>query len=156
MLAHELRTFYGMKVLVMPRQSMPENCRLNNSSRYSAPAMLTWLKKQKPSHCDRILGVTHLDIYTQKGPFPHWGIFGLGYKPGVACIVSDYRLKKFGHKTDTFITLVTLHEVGHNLGLPHCSRHPSCLMNDAKGTAKTLFTEKKWLCVHCRTLLKRP
>ena len=155
LLARELQLFYGMKVGVLPRKAMPEISRLKNTRRYSAPVMLQWLKKQKPANYDRILGVTTCDIYTRKGPYPHWGIFGFGYKPGEACIVSEYRLKQFGAKTDTFLTLVTLHEIGHNLGLPHCARHPSCLMNDAKGTARTLFAEKKWLCSNCRSLLKK-
>jgi archaemetzincin len=156
LMARELQQFYGMKVIVMPRSAMPEEGRLKGTSRYSAPAMLAWLKRQKPANCDRILGLTHLDIYTRKGPYPHWGIFGLGYKPGVACIVSDHRLRQFGKRTDTFLTLVTLHEIGHNLGLPHCEKHPSCLMSDAKGTAKTLFAEKKWLCTNCKSMLKHP
>jgi archaemetzincin len=155
LLARELRLFYGMKIGVLPRKAMPENSRLKSTDRYSAPAILEWLKKQKPTNYDRILGVTTRDIYTRKGPYPHWGIFGLGYKPGDACIVSEFRLKQFGNNTDTFLTLVTLHEIGHNLGLPHCAKHPSCLMNDAKGKAKTLFSEKKWLCSNCRTLLKK-
>jgi archaemetzincin len=156
MLARELRMFYGMKVAFMPRRMMPEESRLKGTQRYSAPAMLAWLRRQKPAQYDHILGITHLDIYTHKGVHPHWGIFGLGYKPGVACIVSDYRLRQFGKRIDTLLTLVTLHEIGHNLGLPHCDKHPSCLMNDAKGTAKTLFAEKKWLCANCRAMLKRP
>lgn len=156
LLAKELNSFYGMKIQVLSRKKMPENCMLKNTGRYSASAMLTWLKQQKPSNCAHILGVTTFDIYTKKGSNPHWGIFGLGYKPGVSCIVSDFRLKQFGNRRDTFLTLVTLHEIGHNLGLPHCDKHPSCLMNDAKGTAKTLFAEKKWLCPGCHTLLKRP
>jgi archaemetzincin len=156
LLSNELAAFYGMKLLILPKKTMPESCLLKNTKRYSADSILKWLLKQKPVQCDRILGVTTYDIYTNKNKNPHWGIFGLGYKPGKACIVSDFRLKQFGNRRDTFLTLVTLHEIGHNLGLPHCEKHPACLMNDAKGTAKTLFAEKKWLCPGCHTLLKRP
>jgi archaemetzincin len=156
LLSAELSAFYGMKIRILPPSKMPESCRLKNTQRYSAPLMLKWLKDRKPAGCNRILGVSTRDIFTQKGPHPHWGIFGLGYKPGEACIVSDHRLKQFGNKRDTFLTLVTLHEVGHNMGLPHCKKHPSCLMNDAKGTARTLFSEKKWLCSNCRLLLTKP
>lgn len=151
LLSYELSAFYGMKLLILPKKTMPESCLLKNTKRYSADGMLQWLLKQKPSQCDRILGVTACDIYTNKNQYPHWGIFGLGFKPGRACIVSDFRLKQFGNRRDTFLTLVTLHEIGHNLGLPHCDKHPECLMNDAKGTAKTLFKEKKWLCSSCRS-----
>ena len=154
LLSKELGVFYGMKILILPHYAMPENCRLKNTQRYSAPLMLKWLTGRKPAGCDRILGVCSRDIFTKKGSNPHWGIFGLGYKPGQACIVSAHRLKQFANRRDTFLTLVTLHEIGHNLGLPHCNKHPNCLMNDAKGTAKTLFAEKKWLCANCRRLLK--
>lgn len=156
LLSAELAQFYGMKIRILPQSKMPESCRLKNTQRYSAPLLLKWLKDRKPVGCNYILGVSTCDVFTQKGPYPHWGIFGLGYKPGVACIVSDHRLKQFGNRRDTFLTLVTLHEVGHNLGLPHCKKHPSCLMNDAKETARTLFSEKKWLCSNCRSLLSKP
>lgn len=156
LLSNELAAFYGTKLLILPKKTMPVSCLLKSTKRYSADSILKWLLKQKPAQCDRILGVTTYDIYTNKNKNPHWGIFGLGYEPGKACIVSDFRLKQFGNRRDTFLTLVTLHEIGHNLGLPHCDKHPSCLMNDAKGTAKTLFAEKKWLCPNCHTLLKTP
>lgn len=155
LLSRELNAFYGMKIQMLPNAQMPASCLLEDTKRYSASAMLGWLKKQKPVHCDRILGVTTYDVFTKKGQYPHWGIFGLGYKPGEACIVSDHRLKQFNIRRDTFLTLVTLHEIGHNLGLPHCDKHPFCLMNDAKGTARTLFAEKKWLCANCRKLVKK-
>ncbi len=158
-IAEELRAFYGMRIRVLPPMGYFKQAKLGNTSRYSASAILSLLKPVKPADCDRILGITDVDIFTSKEVkgviYPHWGIFGLGTMPGRECIVSDFRLRKFGKKTNEFMVLVALHEVGHNLGLPHCDKHPHCLMNDAKGTAKTLFQEKKWLCGSCRKKLDR-
>ena len=45
---------------------------------------------------------------------------------------------------------VSLHELGHNLGLNHCDNNQHCLMNDARGTIKTVDNEKMWLCDGCQ------
>lgn len=153
-IAEELRSFYGMSIRILPKRGHFKQAKLENTYRYSASMVLSLLKPLKPADCDKILGITDVDIFTRKEVkgvvYPHWGIFGLGTMPGTECVVSDFRLRKFGKKANEFMVLVALHEVGHNLGLPHCDKHPHCLMNDAKGTAKTLFQEKKWLCGYCR------
>lgn len=133
---------------------MFESARLSGTDRFSADKILTLLKGAMPRGCDRMLGLSSRDIFspkTVKGQkIPYWGIFGLGYQPGNACVVSDFRLKKFNGKTEDLTVNVVLHECGHNFGLPHCSADSACLMNDAKGTIQTLFREKKWLCPSCR------
>jgi archaemetzincin len=81
-----------------------------------------------------------------------WGILGLGLRPGKTAVVSTFRLKmrvsraKFNRRLE----LVTLHEIGHNLGLEHCDNTTPCLMNDARGTIRTVDNNKVWLCDRCR------
>lgn len=103
-----------------------------------------------PEGCETVVGLTQKDISTGN---PDWGIFGLGYQPGNACIISVYRLRGSSYQQyeERFIK-VLLHELGHNSGLPHCSYNEECLMNDAKGTMATVDKEKKWLCDNCRKL----
>jgi archaemetzincin len=49
---------------------------------------------------------------------------------------------------------VCLHEIGHNLGLPHCtSGDKRCFMNDAKGSIKEVDQEKLFLCEKCKKQL---
>jgi archaemetzincin len=44
---------------------------------------------------------------------------------------------------------VALHEIGHNLGLKHCTNNKECMMNDACGTIKQVDREKIWFCDNC-------
>lgn len=47
---------------------------------------------------------------------------------------------------------VTMHELGHNLGLPHCpNKH--CFMQDAAETIKTIDGVELNLCEECRDQL---
>ena len=60
------------------------------------------LKETKPDSLDFIIGLIDKDISTTKkdskghplepiSKYQDWGVFGLGYRPGVSCIVSTYR-----------------------------------------------------------------
>ncbi len=48
---------------------------------------------------------------------------------------------------------VSIHEIGHNFGLDHCSNNKKCVMNDAKGKISTIDNEEIWLCEKCRSLI---
>ncbi|WP_264558052.1 matrixin family metalloprotease [Flavobacterium sp. N1718] len=77
-----------------------------------------------------------------------WGVMGLGYHPGAACVVSDFRLRK--HHQENQLYKVVLHELGHTEGLPHCPKR-SCIMRDAEG--KIPLQEEKAFCSKCRAFL---
>ncbi len=81
-----------------------------------------------------------------------WGIFGLGTMPGHTCVISTFRLKR--NANDSLfrerVKKICIHEVGHNLGLPHCTSDTLCLMNDANGTIAQVDKEKMYLCKNCR------
>ena len=47
------------------------------------------------------------------------------------------------------VTKVSIHELGHNLGIPHCTSDRKCLMNDAKGTIKQVDQEGQYICIKC-------
>lgn len=157
-IAKEIESFYHVKVVILPVVANYVEARLNETERYDARIILSQLAVKLPKDCDKILGLSSKDIFTDKKVnginYPQWGVFGLGYQPGKACVISDYRLKKFGKKTDSLVIKVALHEMGHTFGLPHCNRDKRCMMNDARGTVKTLFHEEKWLCPHCSGIIK--
>ena len=146
--AAHVHKFYHCKVVILPATAIYENTK-STDGRYSAAKLLILLNKQLSDKKAKILGLTSNDIFCEKHGVKEWGIFGLGYCPGNACIVSDFRLKKFKEKTQEFTINVVLHELGHTFGLPHCNYNEQCLMNDTKGSIKTLYKEKRLLCSRC-------
>jgi archaemetzincin len=48
---------------------------------------------------------------------------------------------------------VSIHEVGHNLGLDHCTKNSECMMSAANGTIKQVDLEKIMFCDNCRNII---
>ena len=100
-----------------------------NKTRYRADSLISFLSDNTlPGHVT--IGLTTKDISTTKDKFQDWGVMGLGYCPGNACIVSSFRLNK-ENVLEQFYK-VAIHELGHTQGLPHCPVN-TCYMRDAKG-----------------------
>jgi len=137
----------GYNVYVRPTMAMPTNAFFKARNRYRADSLIKFLSR--PSQTDTIaIGLTEKDISTTKGEIQDWGVMGLGYCPGTACVVSTYRLSKRNlfqqfHK-------VVLHEIGHTQGLQHCA-DPTCFMRDAEG-GNPLDQEKSF-CDKCKRFL---
>lgn len=152
----EIWEFYGTAMILMPVKPLPGMSWYAPRSRYRADSLLIWLELNKPEQACCILGLTDKDISCTKGDIADWGIFGYGYQPGPACVVSTFRLKRNAsgdaHFRERFAKVV-LHELGHNFGLPHCPA-TLCLMGDAKGTINTVDQEQKMLCPACCGRLK--
>lgn len=158
-----LEDTYDASVIILPEKPLPENAFINiKSPRYRADSLLKDLKRNKPAGTDHLLGMTHSDISTTKRDkdrkiltpeykYRDWGIFGLGYKPGPSCIVSTYRLQH--PNKDIFISRVkkvSIHEIGHNLGLDHCET-ADCVMRDAVEKIQTIDSVGYGLCSKCKT-----
>ena len=91
------------------------------------------------------LGITSYDISSTKNGKPDFGIMGLGFRPGKACVASDFRLKD---KSNFF--KVVIHELGHTAGLHHCPEK-TCFMRDAEGHNPT--DEETGFCPSCKKSL---
>ncbi|MBC7553523.1 MAG: matrixin family metalloprotease [Taibaiella sp.] len=89
------------------------------------------------------IGLSGKDISTGKAG-KDWGVMGLGYQPGKACVVSTFRLRKANINEQLY--KVAIHELGHTLGLPHCT-HPDCFMRDAEG--HNYLDEETRFCDKC-------
>ena len=117
--------------------------------RYIADSIISYFAKQTPTNAVSIL-LTHFDISTKKGTIPNYGIMGLGFCPGRACVVSSFRLKKENLHAQFY--KLCLHELGHTAGLPHC-KVQTCFMRDAEG--KNHFDEESGFCSNCKTYLNK-
>lgn len=158
-----IETTYGFRVSVADEIALPSTAFVNSKSpRYRADSLLKYQLTIKSDSIDFILGLTNKDISTTKkdkngnilqpeSKYADWGIFGLGYRPGKSCIVSTFRLGTSDKKLKlTRLKKVCNHELGHNLGLPHCTASDSCVMRDAAESIKTIDNVLPTLCNSCK------
>jgi archaemetzincin len=160
-LAKVLSEFYKLKIEILPNIEMDKKAFIAvKSPRYRADSIIKFQKK-KLSKYDFIIGLTNNDISTTKKnslgfvkepkyKYQDWGIMGLAYCPGNSCIISSFRLKHKNKETQ-FMRLkkVTIHEFGHNLGLPHCP-NKKCVMTDAVESIATIDNANLDLCTSCK------
>jgi archaemetzincin len=166
--AQNIRKVYGFKAEVLPGRSLPKTAFVQTKSpRYRGDSLLRDLKKHKPKSFDYIIGLTVKDISTTKyenfklkivkkpeSKYQDWGVFGLGYRPGVASIISTYRLKTPSEKRfKDRLNKISMHELGHNQGLDHCPSH-NCVMEDAAETIRTIDRVQLKLCPECQKKLE--
>lgn len=147
-LEKHLVSIYLSEIEVLPKKDIPASCLYKPRNRYWAGKILGFLKQQNQGSDFVTIGLTHRDISTSIHGNYNYGIMGLSFRPGDACVVSTFRLKR---KDDLW--KVTIHEFLHSRGLPHCKKNdPKCLMQDAHG--KNTFYMKHGLCEDCKNSLR--
>jgi archaemetzincin len=130
------------KAIALPKQAYYEP-----RNRFKADSLLTYLLINAEKE-NVVIGITSKDISTTKGNIDDWGVMGLGFCPGNACVVSAFRLNKSNVSEQLF--KVAIHELGHTQGLEHCS-DKKCFMRDAEGKNPT--DEEKYFCQKCKAVL---
>lgn len=144
--AHDNILKISARAELLPAIAMPAMAFYAPRNRYRADSLIRWMSRKAKSN-EIYIGITMQDISTTKGKYADYGVMGLGYCPGKACIVSSYRLK---NKQNFY--KVVIHELGHNMGLQHCP-DPTCYMRDAKGGDPT--GEEKAFCRSCAAYLQK-
>lgn len=158
---------YGFQVDILEPVELPKNSYISvRTPRYRADTLIKYLKKIKLNEYNNIIGLTNKDISITKYIYtgdtevvkdPQWkyrdfGIFGLGYRPGPSCVISTFRLYANDANEEVMrsrLRKISVHELGHNLGLPHCT-DTNCLMQDACEKMSTIDSENESLCDKCR------
>lgn len=122
-------------------------------NQYHSTRILTLLERQIPRlRIDRLLGVAYSDLYVPGMNF----VFGEARLPGRVGVISTCRLKpRSGDNLDLFHNRVAkeaIHEIGHMLGLKHCSK-TSCVMHFSRGLSDTDLKSMD-LCEDCQLHLR--
>ena len=110
-----------------------------------------------PNAHHHVVGVTPHDLFIQILTY----VFGEAALGGRVAVVSYHRFRNelYGLPPDRSLVLervrkVAIHEVGHSLGLTHCSM-PSCVMH-AASYVEDLDLKGADFCPLCQSLLDRP
>jgi archaemetzincin len=136
-------------VILRDKIDLPKSAFYEPRNRYRADSIIDYLKKIKPDNTVTI-AITNKDISHTNGKIKDYGIMGLGFCPGNACVISSYRLSK--KKINEQFFKVVIHELGHTQGLPHCGVF-TCFMRDAKG--KNITDEVTEFCPSCKEHLTK-
>lgn len=144
--AEGIRNVYP-NVKVLDPIDFPENTYYKERNRYRADSIIKFLHKETKEGFVTI-GLTSKDISATRGKIKDFGIMGLGYSPGKACVASKFRLSK--ENSDEQFYKIAIHELGHTQGLPHCPEK-MCFMRDAEGKNPT--NEETDFCKKCKTFL---
>ncbi len=154
--------FYKIETIILPVKSIYTNAFTNTKSpRYRADSVIVFQKRDKPDSLDYIMGLTNKDISITKHingkikvpewKYNDWGIMGLAYCPGNSAVVSSFRIKSNNYNLYfNRLKKVTIHEFGHNLGLPHCP-NKKCVMTDAVENIATIDHANLALCEACKS-----
>ena len=132
------------EVKVLKAMDFPKNSYYKPRNRYRADSIIKYLNTRTGQQFIT-LGLTSKDINVTKGKNTDFGVMGLGFRPGKACVASKFRVKN----NEQFYK-IAIHELGHTQGLPHCPEK-TCFMRDAEGGNPT--DEEKDFCPKCKAHL---
>lgn len=123
-----------------------------NRGQYKGRGYLEVCSKRGEELDDIVIGLTDHDLFTGHLNF----IFGLAEKDGKGCIISTHRLGD-GEKMKERMIKEAVHEIGHVVGLEHCSDR-RCVMHFSNSLLDT-DKKSKWYCRSCEkrfeSLLKK-
>jgi archaemetzincin len=154
---------YGSTVVILPGQKMPDLFSINiKSPRFRADSIIAYLRRTKSDSLTLILGLTNDDVSVTKKEkdgsikkpieiYNDFGVFGYGYVSAPGAVVSSFRIKSKRYQER--LVKISVHEIGHNLGLSHCN-NPNCVMTDAAEKIATIDEAEMHLCAFCKSKLE--
>ena len=163
-ISKEISSFYQRNVIILEPISIPSTFRLAPAIElYSADSILNMFSGLLTDEIIEVVGLTNKSIYilkkhANKTTSKLWGhnvsvVLGFGDYPGNCSIVSDYLFKT---KDTTFLRhrlrTVIIHEIGHNLGLDHCT-FDGCIMSEENRKFPVLDKSGNDYCDLCKSKL---
>ena len=164
LISKEISNFYNRQVIILEPFTIPSTFRLTpDVELYSADSILNMFSDLLNDGIIEVVGLTNKNIYilkknTNKTKSKLWShtvsaVLGFGDYPGNCSVVSDYLFKTndttlFKHRLRTVI----IHEIGHNLGLDHCT-FDKCIMSEENRKIPVLDKSGNDYCDLCKRKL---
>ena len=149
-LCKELKKYFPDVELMNERLSLPGEAFVKGRNRYRGTVLLDDLKKHQKENT--VVGLTSKIICTTNEISPDFGVMGISYKNTGLCVASSIIPKNGKVQTDSNFIKLTLHELGHAYGLPHCPDQ-KCYMVDAEHRMK--LPQTTGFCDDCRRYLEK-
>ncbi len=145
--------FPNFEVETLPALSDPSEAYDTKRDQYHSTRILVLLEKHiQTIQASRLLGLAGFDLYVPGMNF----VFGEARRPGRAAVISTRRLKPSSPKSPRLfgerVLKEAVHEIGHMLGLKHCSA-VSCVMYFSEHIRDTDRKDAVF-CEECRSELK--
>ena len=154
-MAESIAEQFGLGVEISANQGVPAYALDEVRKQYNSNLILTNLLILCPPDGLKILGVTHVDLFSPIFSF----VFGEAQFGGKATVISSFRLggetrENPGPGCPTLISRLekeAIHELGHTFGIRHCA-DPDCVMHYSTGLA---CADRKFafFCPACRDLM---
>lgn len=148
-------TFPKSTCTLIPKTLPPPEEDFNNTrQQYNSNNILRKIRNyaEKEKTIDKILGIADIDIFVPNLNF----VFGEAECPGKAALISLWRLRPEFYKQPSNTGLFTarttkeaVHELGHTLGLRHCS-NPFCVMYFSNSIFET-DRKQSLFCTKCHS-----
>ncbi|MDE5975061.1 MAG: hypothetical protein K2G69_00775 [Muribaculaceae bacterium] len=148
-LCKELKKYLPDVELMETRLPLPAEAFVKERNRYRGTGLLDDLRKLQDGNV--VLGLTDKVICTANEISPTFGIMGVSYLKSGLCVASSVIPKSGKQQTDENFIKLTLHELGHSYGLPHCPDQ-QCYMVDAEHRMK--FHQTTGFCEKCSAYLR--
>jgi archaemetzincin len=152
--AHKLAAIFPFEIKIAEERHYPLAAFEPRRNQYYAKKIIENLLCDIPADCEKLLGITDVDLCTPVLQF----VFGEAQLDGRVAVVSCTRLRQEFHQlpADETIFLERLikecvHELGHCYGLYHCS-NTQCAMFFS-GTIFTIDSKRGNFCQQCRHFL---
>jgi archaemetzincin len=153
-LKERLKQTFGCPVEIALEDNSLEKAYDSRRKQYLATKLLSGLKKSGVAKDEKALGIVDVDLYAPGLNF----IFGQAHIAAGVAIISLSRLRREydGLPPDEAIfldrtTKEAVHELGHTLGLEHCSNE-RCVMHFSNSLADTDWKQAAF-CSRCRPKL---
>ena len=155
-----LKTTFSADVVHLSPMTLPKTAFVNQKSpRFRGDSLLLHLRANKSSSHDIVLGLTTKDISVTKrdwqgailqpeSKYADWGVFGVAIYNQPYALVSTFRLNSKHALFVDRLVKICIHEIGHNLALPHCDSE-RCIMRDAAESIQTIDGVERTFCESC-------
>jgi archaemetzincin len=153
-IAGHLTGYLHLKSVSLPPLAIPTAAYASDRKQYDAALILRELEGRQPADCDKLIGVTAVDLFIPI--FSH--VFGEARQNGLAALVSTFRLaiNSDGSVPEPAVVYertakVAIHEMGHLFNLVHCN-DARCLMHFS-GNLDELDRIDLFFCRYCNAFL---